>query len=122
EDGRTLDEDLSDLRVHEEVEVPLTIAKLGVLQAVELVRQREHGLSKERQLANVDRQLARPGPHHVTLYADVIAEVEQLVQREGVLAHAVLTYVDLNPLPALLELREPSLALNANRHHAPGNG
>ena len=66
-------------------------------------------------------QLARPRPHHVAAHADVVAQVQQLVQRKRVLAHIVLAHVDLHPLAALLQLREPGLALHPDRHNPPGD-
>src|SRR5260370_35753055 len=53
---------------------------------------------------------------------DVVAEVEQIVEGEGVFADIVLANVDLEALAALLELREARLALNADGHDAAGDG
>ena len=58
-----------------------------------LVRQREHGLGEEfeRRLAglfaigervDLERELAHAGAHESAAYADVVAEIEQLVERE----------------------------------------
>ena len=52
----------------------------------------------------------------------MVAQVEQLVQRETVFAHIVLAHVELHPLARLLQLRKSSLALNADRHDASGDG
>jgi hypothetical protein len=50
--------------------------------------------------------------------ADVVAEIEKLVEGEGVFADVVLSDVDLEALAALLELRESGLALDADGHDA----
>ena len=54
--------------------------------------------------------------------ADVVAEVEQLVEGEGGLADVVFADVDLEALAALLELREAGFALDADGHDAAGDG
>ena len=54
--------------------------------------------------------------------ADVVAEVEELVEGEGVFADVVLADVDLEALAALLKLRESGLALDADGHDASGDG
>ena len=84
-----------------------------------LIRQRQHRLRKEGQSGDVDGQLARPRPHQEALHSDVVAQVEQLVQRERVFANIVLAHVDLDALAALLQLCEASLALHPDCHHAP---
>ena len=53
--------------------------------------------------------------------ADVVAEVEELVEGEGVFADVVFADVDLHALAALLELGEAGLALDADGHDASGD-
>ena len=72
-------------------------------------------------LADVDGEFAGAGAEEVAANADVVAEVEELVEREGVLADVVLADVDLEALAALLELREAGLALDADGHDAAGD-
>jgi hypothetical protein len=52
----------------------------------------------------------------------VVAEVEELVEREGVFSDVILADVDLEALAALLKLSEASFALNADGHDATGDG
>ncbi len=107
--------------VHEEVDVALAVAEFGVFEAVVLVGQGEHGLGEEGEVRDVDGELAGAGAEEVAADADVVAEVEQLVEGEGVLADVVLADVDLEALAALLELGEAGLALNADGHDAAGD-
>src|SRR6185312_1559207 len=58
----------------------------------------------------------------VSADADVVANVEQLVELETLVADGVLADVDLEAHTALLKLREPRLALLANGHYAPRDG
>ena len=117
-----LDEDLAAFEVGEEVDVALAVAQLDVGQAVKLLRQREHGLGEKGQPLDVDGQLAGAGAEEVAGDADVVAQVEQLVEREALLADGVEADVDLQPLAILLERGEAGLALGADGHDAPGDG
>ncbi len=107
--------------VHEEVDVALAVAELGVGEAVVLVGQGEQGLGEEGELADVDGELAGAGAEEVADDADVVAEVEELVEGEGVFADVVLADVDLHALARLLELGEAGLALDADGHDASGD-
>ncbi len=46
---------------------------------------------------------------------DVIAQIQQLVKRQSLLAHRIQAHINLQPLAALLQRRKPRLA------HAPGS-
>ncbi len=113
--------------VHEEVDVALAVAELGVFEAVVFVGQGEHGLGEEgdggvvADFGYVDGELAGAGAEEMAADADVVAEVEELVEGEGVFADVVLADVDLEALAALLELREAGLALDADGHDAAGD-
>ncbi len=121
--------------VDEEVYVALAVAEFGVFEAVVLVGQGQHGLGEEGEGsvacgggADVDGELAGAGAEEVAADADVVAEVEELVEGEGVFtllggaAYVVLADVDLEALAALLELREAGFALGADGHDAAGDG
>ena len=58
----------------------------------------------------------------IARHADVVAQVEQLVERESLLAHRVEPHVDLQPRALLLQRRKSRLALRANGHDAAGHG
>ena len=119
---RALDEDGAHVGVDEEIEIALAVAQLHVFQAVILLRQREHGLGEEGDGVDVHGQLAGAGAEEIAGDADVVAEIEQLVELEGLLAHGVEAHVDLQALAALLQLRKAGLALGADRHQASGDG
>ena len=52
----------------------------------------------------------------------MVAQVEELVEREALLADGVQADIDLQALAALLQGGEAGLALGANGHDAPGDG
>jgi hypothetical protein len=145
EDGGALDKDLANIGglglgglstciaqgnwlccagVHEEVDVALPVAELGVFEAVVLVRQRKHGFGEKGECrkiikaADVDCEFAGAGAEEMAADADVVAEIEQLVESEGVFSDVILADVDLEALATLLKLREAGLALDADRHDA----
>ena len=51
----------------------------------------------------------------------MVAQVEQLVERESLLANGVEPHVNLEPRALLLQRRESGLALLADGHDAPGH-
>src|SRR5271163_418343 len=57
----------------------------------------------------------------MTTDTDVVAQVEKLVEGEGVFSDVVLANVDLEALTTLLELRETGLTLDADGHDAAGD-
>ncbi len=89
---------------------------------MELFRQGQHGLGQEGEPLDVDGQLAGARAEEIARSADVVAQVEQLVERKALLAHRVQPHVDLQPLAALLEGGEAGLALGADSHDPPGHG
>ena len=87
-----------------------------------LLGQREHGLREEGERLHVHRQLAGAGAEEVARDADVVAQVEQLVECEGLFADRVKPHIDLQPRALLLQRGKAGLALGANSHDAPGHG
>ena len=116
-----LDEDFAGVEIGEQVHIALAVAQFDVGQAVKLLRQRQHGLGEEGEALNVDGELAGAGAEQVARGADVVAHVEQFVEREALLADRVQADVNLQPLAALLQGGEAGLALGADGHDAPGN-
>jgi hypothetical protein len=70
----------------------------------------------------VEGELAGAGAHEVAADADVVAEVEELVEGEGVFADVIFADVDLEALAVLLDLGEAGFALDADSHDAAGDG
>ncbi len=67
-------------------------------------------------------QLIGPRAEQVAGNADVIAQIEQLIEREAIVAHGVFADVDLQPHPLLLQSGEACLALRANGHQPSADG
>ena len=122
DDLRARDKGLAHVRVHDHVQIPLAIAQVGVLEAVELLRQRVQALREQRDLPGVHGHLAQARAEHRAADADHVSEVEVLEARVGVLADVVRPDVDLYLAVAVEEMREARLAHHAARHHAPGDG
>ena len=76
---------------------------------------------KKRQRLHVHRQLAGARAEQIAGDADVVAQVEQLVEREALLAHRVQPHINLQPLALLLQRGKAGLALRADGHDAPGD-
>jgi hypothetical protein len=73
---RPLLEDRAGLRVDGEVEVPLPVPPLDVLQAVPFFRERAQALGQELEGLRLDRQLAGPGPEDLPRDAEPVAQVQ----------------------------------------------
>ena len=117
-----LHECFADACVHEEIDVALAVAQFHICQAMILLRQRQHGLGEKRNGLYVQAEFAGAGAEEVPAHSNVIAEVEQLVELEGFLSDRVQTHINLQTLSALLQMREPGLALAANCHESSGDG
>src|ERR1019366_4871684 len=116
DDARPRYEDLSDLRVGDEVEIALAVARFHVLQPVPFLGHGEQRLGKELQLLRVYAQLAGARAEQVAIHAHDVADVEHLEKLEIAFAHRVLLDVDLQALSALLQVRETGLAHVAQLH------
>ena len=82
-----LDEDFAHVGVHGEIDVAAAVAGFNVLQAVPFFGQREKVLHQEGDFFDVDGEFAGTGAEEIALHADVVAEVEQLVEREAFFAN-----------------------------------
>ena len=67
------------------------------------------------------REFVGARAEEVSLHADVVADVEQLVELKAFFADVVEPDVNLQALAALLKMREAGLALHANGHDASGD-
>ena len=91
------------LLVHQQVEVPLAVANLGVGDAVERVRQRAVDLAEQHELVDGDRGLAATGLRRSSAHADEVSEVD--VDRTG----ACRVAEQLDPCAAVDEVEEDEL-------------
>ena len=117
---RPLHKDLANIGVHEQVDIPLPVAQLSVGEAVILLRQRQHRLGEKRDRLDMNAQLAGPRAKEISGHANVVAQIEQLVELKALLANRILPDINLQPLAILLQMRKAGLALAANRHQPPG--
>ena len=109
-----------------EVRVPLPVAQLGIGDAPVLValgvrlaeRERAQRLCQDSEVRDPHRGLARPGPEHAPLHADVVAEVQELHEPVGLVADVVAPHVELNASRPVLDVRERRLAVPAERYQA----
>ncbi len=72
-------------------------------------------------VSDMDGELAGAGAEDVAGDADVVSQIEQLVELKALLAYGIEANVDLQPLAALLQLGKTGLALGADGHDAPGD-
>ena len=117
-DGGTLLKRVAHTRIYDQVNVALTIAHIGILQAVPLFGQRIEVLGEQGQLGDSDRDLALLGAENLALDADDVADVELLVALVYVLTDVVALDIELKTAVAVGHVREGCLAHDALRHHA----
>ena len=106
----------------------MAVAEFYVFEAVVFVRQGEHGLGEKAdgglavEREGFQGEFAGAGAHEDTANADVVAEVEEFVEGEGVFADVVFADVDLEAFAALLKVGEAGFALEAMAHEAASDG
>ena len=66
---------LRDFGIRDEIQVPLPVARLDVLEAVPLLGHREQRLREKLELFGVHAQLARAGAKEVAFHPDDIAQI-----------------------------------------------
>ena len=116
-----LDEDLAHLGI-DQIDIAHPVSQLHVGEAVEFFRQRQQILREKRQLLYMHAQLAGAGAEQVSLHADVVADVEQLVKLPLLVADRIFLHINLQLLARLLEMGETGLAHQADGNQPPGNG
>ena len=132
--GGALQEGVLHAVVHNEVDVALAIAQLGVFKsvvghAVLLLydRQRTQRFAEHGQSLGVNRYFAGLGAEHKTRYAHKVADVEQFLEHHVIEVlvfvgtKLVAVNIHLNAALAVLNFHKRSLAHNAAAHHASGN-
>ena len=70
----------------------------------------------------MDAELAGAGAEEVALDADVVADVEQLVELPKLVSDGIFLDVDLELFAGLLQVGEAGLAHEADGHEASGDG
>ncbi len=122
QDIAALDEGVLHVGIDDQVQIALAIAGVGVLQAVELLRQRVQRLGQQGDLLGVHAHLAGLGGEHEALHADDVADVVALEGLVGLLAHVVPADVDLNFAVPVQQVGKARLAHHAAGHHAARDG
>src|SRR6185295_16015932 len=103
DDARAGLEDATWIRVHHQVEVALPVARLDVLEPVPLLRQRMERLREEAQVRRLERELVRARAEGTPGDADQVAEIEEPVGLEALVAEPIAPRVDLNATAAILD-------------------
>ena len=116
-----LHEDFAHIRIHHQIDVALSVAQFHVGEAMPFFRERKQVFCQECKFVGVDAELARPGAKEITAHADVIAQVEQLVDFKPLFADRIFLDVSLQALAVLLQLGEPGLAHEANGQDSAGD-
>ena len=83
---------------------------------------RQKILGEEGQLLDVNAELAGAGAEEIALDADVVADVEELIELPVLVADGIFLDVDLELLAGLLEMGEAGFAHEANGNQASGDG
>ena len=85
------------------------------------LRQRQQIFAEEGDLFDMNRQFAGARAEQISAHPDVVAQIEQFVQFETLLANRIFLHIDLQSLAALLQVGESRLAHQPDRHDPSGN-
>ena len=121
DDFGAVDEGFAHVLVHDEVDVPLPVAHVGVGQAVELLGKGLQALGEEGHLGGMDGDLAGFGAEDLAADPDNVADVELLELLIGLLAEAVAGDIGLDGPFEILHMTEGRLAHDPFGHQAAGN-
>ena len=121
--GRAPGQQLADFWIGDQVEVAATQARLHVGQAVPLVRRRAQRLSHHHPGLRAHRLLARAGEEDGAVGADVIAQVDRLLEQRVLLRpQRILGKVKLQATGGIVDLHERRLTHDAQQRHPAGDG
>src|SRR6476619_4054479 len=109
DDAATDFEDLTCIRVDDQIEITLAVADLDVLQSVPFFRQRQQALGQELEPLRIHGQLVRLCAEQRAVNADPVAQIEKLENVEVALGKRVLTDVRLNACAAVRDNDEVGL-------------
>src|SRR5689334_170906 len=114
------DEHLAYIRIRDQVEIPLPVARFHILQPVPLLRHGMQDLRHEIEMLDVDAEFPGSCPEQVAVDADNVSEIEMLIELVVLLGNGVLAHVDLQALAVLLQMRESGLAHAADGEYPAG--
>lgn len=115
QDAAALDEGVLDLRVDDEVDIALTVAGLAVLEAVELLLQRQQRFDSS-VIACTLTEISPSCAEDLAGDADDVADVILLVGGVRLLADDVAAQVDLDIAGTVAQLGKAGLAHDALAH------
>src|SRR3954447_388547 len=112
DDLRAHDEQLARLLVRDQVQLAVAIARLDVLEPVELVRRRAQRLCQQLPAGHAQRQLAAAALEDEAVDAEQVAEVQRSERLEGLVAEVVALGVQLD-LPRAVDQVDEGRATHA---------
>jgi hypothetical protein len=115
------DEQLARLLVREQIDLPMPVSGLDVLDSVVLLRHRPQRLGQQRPVGDQQAQLAASSLEGGPVHPENVAEVERDEALERLLTQHVPLGVQLKLPVAVDEVYERGTALVAPCDHAPGD-
>ncbi len=120
-EARALLEHRAAVLVHDQVDIALTIARLGIRKAVPFVGQGLQGLHQQTQPLHAHRQLAGLGAEQHALRAEDVTDIPAFEIVVRLLAERLALHEYLDLPGGVLELDEARLAHDASQHHPAGD-
>ena len=108
--------------VHDQIHIPLAVARVGIGQAVELLRKNLQAFGEQRELGRVNGDLAGLGLKDRPLHSEDIADIIFFKILIGLLADTVPRHIDLDAPFQILHIAEGRLAHDALKHHTACDG
>ena len=118
DDTGPLQEHIAAVVVHEQIDVALALARLGVGHAVKLVGERAHALRGEAQLPHVHGELTGAGAHQAASNPDNVAQIELFPDGERVIPDVVALHVDLHAVGTIKHAAKAGFAHLVLEHQA----
>ena len=118
QNAAALDKGVFDLRVDDQIHIPLAVAQVHVLQAVEFFRQRQQAFAQQLDLVRLDADLPHFGAEDLALHADNVADVKFLESGVGLVAHVIPADIQLNIAGGIPQVGKAGLAHHPLAHQA----
>ena len=118
----SLDKSVANLRVHNQIHISLTIAKIRVLQSVPLVRQYLQGFAQQYKAGHVNGDFIRLGLEHPALHSYDVTDVISLEPFIFLCTDVISLNIALNPALLILHVKECGLAHHALAHDPARDG
>ncbi len=107
--------------IHEQIDISLPVPLLDIGKSVPLFRQGQKIFGEKCDVFHVNRQLPGTRTEEIPADTDVIAQIEQLVEFECVVADGIFLDVNLQPLAILLQVGKAGFSHQADRHDPAGD-